>query len=157
MRYDELAVSGPGADSRVAIDDRGRLDMYIDIKGDLRERQLDEDMPDDYAPEVREYAVDQEGAECPPLSIVIFVVGSRGESSSRRSPLLRDEEIVITTESRRRSTLHLFSSQAYRDKRSYCPDCIARRIQGLCSKRKQTARRQIRQGRRTLGREIVVL
>jgi sterol 3beta-glucosyltransferase len=55
------------------------MDVYLNLKGDLKERFLHEDMPDDFAPEVREYATDPTGAECPPLNVVIFIVGSRGE------------------------------------------------------------------------------
>lgn len=51
------------------------INIWVNLKKELP------DIHKDYATEVVEYAVDPENAEkCPPLNIVIFIVGSRGQS-----------------------------------------------------------------------------
>lgn len=51
------------------------INIWVDLKKVLP------DLPADYAVPVKEYAIDPIGSkDCPPLNIVIFIVGSRGES-----------------------------------------------------------------------------
>lgn len=61
------------------MDEEGMINVWVDLKQQL------ENLP--YTPadtaqgEVREAGVDKEGYQnCPPLNIVIFIVGSRGRS-----------------------------------------------------------------------------
>ncbi|ORY31586.1 glycosyltransferase family 1 protein [Naematelia encephala] len=50
------------------------INIWVDLK------QIVPDLPKDYARPVKEYAIDPATAkECPPLNIVIFIVGSRGD------------------------------------------------------------------------------
>jgi hypothetical protein len=48
----------------------------MDLKHKLGEGATD--LPEDYAAPIKEYAVDKITTDCPPLNIVIFLVGSRG-------------------------------------------------------------------------------
>jgi hypothetical protein len=67
----EIEVSGPGADTRAHMGADGTVDMWLDLKKPLPK------MP---APPQRQVtAAPEASGECPPLNIVIFVVGSRGE------------------------------------------------------------------------------
>lgn len=76
--FHSVTEAGPGGRARTAVKADGTLDIWVDLKGDVKERFLHDDLPEDHAPEVVEYAVDRRGGECPPLNIVIFLVGSRG-------------------------------------------------------------------------------
>jgi len=76
-----VTSSGPGAHAQAHMGDGGRIDISLHLKGDLKERSLHVDLPDDFGPTVVEYAVDTAGSDCPKLNIVIFVVGSRGKRS----------------------------------------------------------------------------
>ncbi|WVQ83692.1 hypothetical protein IAT38_005836 [Cryptococcus sp. DSM 104549] len=73
--YDANFTSdGPGLHSRATINRKGTINVWVDCKKPLPE------LPPDYARPVKEFAVDRrDGAECPPLRIVIFIVGSRGD------------------------------------------------------------------------------
>lgn len=52
------------------------INIWVDLKKALP------DLPKDYARPVKEWATDPVGAkDCPPLCIVIFIVGSRGALS----------------------------------------------------------------------------
>jgi hypothetical protein len=75
---DRLATSGPGMDTRAELDEGGRIDLWMDLKHKLTDGNVD--LPENYAPDIKEYAVDKHATDCPPLNIVIFLVGSRGES-----------------------------------------------------------------------------
>ena len=75
---DQLSTSGPGLDTRAELDEGGRIDLWMDLKHKLVEGAAD--LPEDYAVHIEEYAVDKDARDCPPLDIVIFLVGSRGES-----------------------------------------------------------------------------
>lgn len=58
--------------------DEGMINIWVNLKEQVP------DLHKDYAREVKEFATDPEGgADCPPLSIVIFIVGSRGEYGTR--------------------------------------------------------------------------
>ncbi|WVQ83693.1 hypothetical protein IAT38_005837 [Cryptococcus sp. DSM 104549] len=72
--YADFKSDGPGLDSRAVLDEMGMINIWVDLKKPLP------DLPKDYARPVKEYAVDKRaGAKCPPLYIVIFIVGSRGD------------------------------------------------------------------------------
>lgn len=50
------------------------INIWVDLKKHVP------DLPKDYAQPVKEWALDDNGGEdCPPLNIVIFIVGSRGQ------------------------------------------------------------------------------
>jgi hypothetical protein len=52
----------------------GKIDISLKLKGSVP------GLPTDYAEPVVEFGVDpNSGTKCPALSIVIFIVGSRGE------------------------------------------------------------------------------
>jgi sterol 3beta-glucosyltransferase len=72
-----MAASGPGMDTRAELDEGGRIDLWMDLKHKLPSGAAD--LPEDYAVPIQEYAVDKHTTDCPPLNIVIFLVGSRGE------------------------------------------------------------------------------
>jgi len=74
--YADFTKNGPGLESRASLDDEGMINVWVDLKKVLP------DLPTDYARPVKEYAVDPVGSkDCPPLNIVIFIVGSRGAAS----------------------------------------------------------------------------
>jgi sterol 3beta-glucosyltransferase len=75
---DQISTSGPGLDTRAELDEGGRIDLWMDLKHKLAKGAAD--LPEDYAVHIEEYAVDKNARDCPPLNIVIFLVGSRGES-----------------------------------------------------------------------------
>lgn len=51
----------------------GMINIWVDLKKALP------DLPKDYARPVKEWGVDPSGGDdCPPMNIVIFIVGSRG-------------------------------------------------------------------------------
>lgn len=63
-------------DTRAELDQGGRIDLWMDLKSQLKSQSLD--LPEDYAAPVKEFAVDKL-ASVPPLNLVIFLVGSRGD------------------------------------------------------------------------------
>ncbi|KAK4687648.1 hypothetical protein P7C73_g2470, partial [Tremellales sp. Uapishka_1] len=72
--FADFSSSGPGLDSRAKLDENGMINIWVDLKKPLP------DLPKDYARPVKEYAVDSKGSgKCPPLNIVIFITGSRGD------------------------------------------------------------------------------
>lgn len=72
--YTDFTEEGPGLSSRAAMTDEGMINIWVDLK------QSVPDLHKDYAVPVKEYGTDPSGGEdCPPLNIVIFIVGSRGE------------------------------------------------------------------------------
>ncbi|TFK45549.1 glycosyltransferase family 1 protein [Heliocybe sulcata] len=74
--YLEYRSIGSGLTSRASVVRDGRIAVSLDLKKHLP------DLPDDYAPEVAEFAVDSQAwqtGNIPKLSIVIMIVGSRGE------------------------------------------------------------------------------
>ncbi|WVF67372.1 hypothetical protein IAT40_002127 [Kwoniella sp. CBS 6097] len=72
--YANYAADGPGLDSRAELDQMGMINIWVNLKKPLP------DLPQDYARPVKEYAVDEKtSTQCPPLNIVIFIVGSRGD------------------------------------------------------------------------------
>nr|XP_019043873.1 hypothetical protein I302_07144 [Kwoniella bestiolae CBS 10118]OCF22803.1 hypothetical protein I302_07144 [Kwoniella bestiolae CBS 10118] len=72
--YTNFTSDGPGLDSKAVLDEMGMINIWVDLKKPLP------DLPKDYARAVKEYAVDRrKGVKCPPLNIVIFIVGSRGD------------------------------------------------------------------------------
>jgi len=64
-------------DTRAELDEGGRIDLWMDLKHKLASGAAD--LPEDYAVHIEEYAVDKTATDCPPLNIVIFLVGSRGK------------------------------------------------------------------------------
>jgi hypothetical protein len=71
--YADWTKAGPGLESRASLDAGGMINIWVDLKKVLP------DLPPDYARPVKEWATDPEESEkCPPLNIVIFIVGSRG-------------------------------------------------------------------------------
>ncbi|WVQ94968.1 hypothetical protein IAU59_002059 [Kwoniella sp. CBS 9459] len=74
LDYANYAADGPGLDSRAELDHTGMINIWVNLKKPLP------DLPQDYARPVKEYAVDAKtSTQCPPLNIVIFIVGSRGD------------------------------------------------------------------------------
>jgi sterol 3beta-glucosyltransferase len=91
--YSQYALSGRGLDSSARITEDGRITVALDLKQALPE------LPSGYANSVREFAIDPqlkadaegtpsgleiggiiEGGKIPHLSVVIMIVGSRGQS-----------------------------------------------------------------------------
>lgn len=71
--YADWSKSGPGLSSRANLTDDGTISIWVDLKKALP------DLPKDYARPVKEWATDPtKSDDCPPLNIVIFIVGSRG-------------------------------------------------------------------------------
>lgn len=75
---ERFSTSGPGMDTQASLDDGGRIDLWMDLKSKLKRQELD--LPQDYAVPVKEFAVDKTATDYPILNIVIFLVGSRGQS-----------------------------------------------------------------------------
>ncbi|TFK67117.1 glycosyltransferase family 1 protein [Pluteus cervinus] len=72
--YAEYSLNGKGLQSSVQVVPDGRIAVSLNLKQDLPE------LPENYAKDVREFAVDQKKwRECPKLHIVIMIVGSRGD------------------------------------------------------------------------------
>ncbi|WVR09693.1 hypothetical protein IAU60_006768 [Kwoniella sp. DSM 27419] len=92
LDYANYSSDGPGLDSKAELDDMGMINIWVNMKKPLP------DLPDDYARPVKEYAVDAtDSQECPPLNIVVFIVGSRGDVQPYLSLALR----LITSHSHR--------------------------------------------------------
>lgn len=78
LDYADWSKDGPSLSSRAKMEEDGMINIWVDLKRSLP------DLPKDYARPVKEWATDPIGAkDCPPLCIVIFIVGSRGESRHR--------------------------------------------------------------------------
>jgi hypothetical protein len=74
LDYADWTKSGPGLDSKASMDEEGMINIWVDMK------KVMPDLPKDYARPVKEWGTDPATSEdCPPLNIVIFIVGSRGE------------------------------------------------------------------------------
>ncbi|KAG8929704.1 hypothetical protein FRC02_005216 [Tulasnella sp. 418] len=74
LNYSAYHASGKGLASSARVSDDGRIVISLDLKQKLPE------LPESYAKNVREYAVDKLTYDSPPkLSIVIMIVGSRGD------------------------------------------------------------------------------
>ncbi len=71
-RANGLISHGKNLSTKANIHDDGRVNLSLACQNELQ------DLPDDHARPVREYAVDSNWGDCPPLSIVIMIVGSRG-------------------------------------------------------------------------------
>ena len=63
-------------DTRAELNQGGRIDLWMDLKNKLKSEP--QDLPENYAVPVKEFAVDN-SASVPPLNLVIFLVGSRGD------------------------------------------------------------------------------
>lgn len=73
--FAELDVSGPDANTVARVATDGKIDMWLDVKKPLPALpSIQVSRPDPRPP-----APPIEDTDCPPLNIVIFVVGSRGE------------------------------------------------------------------------------
>jgi sterol 3beta-glucosyltransferase len=71
----------PALKSHATIDEEGMINVWVDLQKHLTNMPFDDDTKDH-----KERGVDQEGFDkCPPLNIVIFIVGSRGELLVARS------------------------------------------------------------------------
>ncbi len=75
--YADWTKEGPGLTSRAQMTDEGKINIWVDLK------QSVPDIHSSYAQQVKEYGTDPGGA-VPPLKIVIFIVGSRGELKTVR-------------------------------------------------------------------------
>ncbi|OCF44519.1 hypothetical protein I317_01591 [Kwoniella heveanensis CBS 569] len=70
----QVSASGPGMTSHAAVDDAGQVDITLKLHRKLPE------LPASFSRHVKEYGVDpKDWMKCPPLNIVIFIVGSRGD------------------------------------------------------------------------------
>ncbi|WVQ94954.1 hypothetical protein IAU59_002044 [Kwoniella sp. CBS 9459] len=69
-----VSAAGPGMTSHAAVDDAGQVDITLRLHRKLPE------LPASFSRNVREHGVDlKDWSKCPPLNIVIFIVGSRGD------------------------------------------------------------------------------
>ncbi|KAB5595196.1 Sterol 3-beta-glucosyltransferase UGT80A2 [Ceratobasidium theobromae] len=73
INYAAYKSLGKGLSSSAEMKPDGRIAVSLDLKKKLP------DLPKDYANPVREFAVDEEWHTAPPMSIVIMIVGSRGD------------------------------------------------------------------------------
>ncbi|KAJ7272823.1 UDP-Glycosyltransferase/glycogen phosphorylase [Mycena rebaudengoi] len=71
--YIEYKSIGKGLNSSARMSPDGRIVISLDLKRKLP------DLPEDYAQDVREFAVDPEWKNYPSMNIVIMIVGSRGD------------------------------------------------------------------------------
>ena len=84
LDYSKFTKLGPGLDSTASLQEDGTINIWVKLK------QAVPELPQDYAQSVEEVDVDPaHAAQCPPLSIVIFIVGSRGERESRKTKVTR--------------------------------------------------------------------
>ncbi|KAF9533640.1 glycosyltransferase family 1 protein [Crepidotus variabilis] len=72
-RFTEHLIEGRGLDSIASIGPDGKISLRLDLK------ELAKEVPDDHAANVIEFATDFKWRECPSLSILIMIVGSRGD------------------------------------------------------------------------------
>lgn len=73
--------SGPGGEVRATLDGSGRVNVDINLR-----RRLP-DLPSDHAWAVNEYGVERSARpDCPPLQIVMFLLGGKGELHSPLFP-----------------------------------------------------------------------
>lgn len=72
-RYGELTNKEGDLQTNVQVHHDGRINLSLACHTELPE------LPLDHAPSVNEFAVDSNWKDCPPLSIVIMIVGSRGD------------------------------------------------------------------------------
>lgn len=71
--YAEYKMSGKGLASSARVTEDGRIVIALDLKNKLP------DLPKEHAMDVKEFAIDEiRWKDCPPLNIVIMIVGSRG-------------------------------------------------------------------------------
>jgi hypothetical protein len=64
------------------MDEEGMINVWVDLQKQLASMTHGQDEVKD----LKERSIDHEGYDkCPPLNIVIFIVGSRGEQSSTSS------------------------------------------------------------------------
>jgi sterol 3beta-glucosyltransferase len=64
------------------MDEEGMINVWVDLQKQLASMTHGQDDVKD----LKERSIDHEGYDkCPPLNIVIFIVGSRGEQSSMSS------------------------------------------------------------------------
>jgi hypothetical protein len=66
----------PALKSHATMDEEGMINVWVDLKKHLDSMTYEQDSPKS----IKERGIDQEGWDnCPPLNIVIFIVGSRGK------------------------------------------------------------------------------
>ncbi|KAK0210173.1 UDP-Glycosyltransferase/glycogen phosphorylase [Desarmillaria ectypa] len=73
ISYGRYIAAGKGLRSSAFITRDGRISVSLDLKHKLPE------LPEDYAPDVKEFAVDRKWKKFPKMNIVIMIVGSRGD------------------------------------------------------------------------------
>ncbi|PBK83146.1 glycosyltransferase family 1 protein [Armillaria gallica] len=73
MSYGRYIAAGKGLRSSAFIAPDGRISVSLNLKHELP------DLPEDHAPDVKEFAVDREWKRFPKMNIVIMIVGSRGD------------------------------------------------------------------------------
>ncbi len=72
LAYGRYIAAGKGLRSSAFIAPDGRISVSLNLKHELP------DLPEDHAPNVKEFAVDREWKRFPKMNIVIMIVGSRG-------------------------------------------------------------------------------
>jgi hypothetical protein len=149
LDYADWTKTGPGLDSKASMDEEGMINIWVDMK------KVMPDLPKDYARPVKEWGTDPATSEdCPPLNIVIFIVGSRGERGLRAQVTIRStssysswsipmplsrrqgDEATANTP-RRRPAIPLFGASPRPVSRTSRPHSHSSRLQGLCSIRQQ--------------------
>ncbi|KAK0185951.1 glycosyltransferase family 1 protein [Armillaria mellea] len=73
ISYDRYIAAGKGLRSSAFIAPDGRISVSLNLQHELP------DLPEDHAPDVKEFGVDQEWKRFPKMNIVIMIVGSRGD------------------------------------------------------------------------------
>ncbi|KAK0458621.1 glycosyltransferase family 1 protein [Desarmillaria tabescens] len=73
ISYGGYIAAGKGLRSSAFITPDGRISVSLNLKHKLPE------LPEDHAPDVKEFAVDREWTKFPKMNIVIMIVGSRGD------------------------------------------------------------------------------
>lgn len=140
--YADFRKDGPGLESRASLDDMGMINIWVDLKKALP------DLPKDYAVPVEEYAIDPVGSkDCPPLNIVIFIVGSRG----------RQTDSVALMSHRRRTAVYLPRTSPYPFSQSPGPNSYSPRLPGVRCRLQQATLRQEGERWDPSRREIRVL
>jgi len=77
LDYSQYKSIGKGLSSFAHVDEDGRIVISLDLAQKLP------DLPENYAPDVEEFAVDtKEWRDVPCMTIVIMIVGSRGEHNA---------------------------------------------------------------------------
>jgi hypothetical protein len=108
------------------MDEEGMINVWVDLQKHLSSISFDQDENKD----VKERGIDQKDFDkCPPLNIVIFIVGSRGQSIS---PGSQQVELISV---RRRTAIFVFGTSLDRIPFSPSQGSDPPRLQRLCPRR----------------------